>query len=63
MNAVDLYLRNSSENNVYSSSSEEDELTINDIIEYKPKTKIVREFFRDNLIGIKSDEDKLFNNK
>ena len=35
-------------------------LTLHEIIEIKPKVKIVREFFRQNLAAIKSEEEELF---
>jgi hypothetical protein len=40
-------------------SSEEDQIEY--IISEKPKTKIVREFFRNELASIMSEEEKLFN--
>ena len=35
-------------------------LTLEEIIRDKPRTKIVREFFKENLAGIKSEEQQLF---
>jgi len=43
-----------------SSSSEEEQLTVKKVIEDKPPTKVVREFFKQNLAGIKSEEEELF---
>lgn len=42
------------------SSSSEETLTLQDIIAAKPATKIVREFFRQNLANVKSAEEELF---
>lgn len=41
-------------------SSEEEVIDLEYIIEECPSTKIVREFFRENLNGIMSEEAKLF---
>lgn len=51
-----------SEQDVPSSSSESssEEITLDTIIREKPPTKEVREFFRQNLAGIKSEEEELF---
>jgi len=40
--------------------SDEDELTVAEIIKTKPRTKIVREFFAATLATIKSDDAILF---
>ena len=40
-----------------------EEVTIEYIINEKPKTKVVREFFEHNLASIKSEEDLLFEQK
>ena len=48
-----------SDDNIQSSSSE-DELTLEVIIVEKPAVKEVREFFREVLRGIKSEEENLF---
>lgn len=45
------------------SSESSEELTLEYIIENKPITKIVREFFRDNLAGILSEEEKMFSKR
>lgn len=45
--------------NIAESSSEE-ELTIQEIIREKPRTRVVREFLRAQLIAIKSPEEELF---
>lgn len=45
---------------IYNDVSSEEEITLKDIIKKKPKTKIVREFFRANLNSIKSENDLLF---
>lgn len=42
------------------SDDSQDEITIKYIIDHKPRTKVVREFFRENLAAIKSEEDLLF---
>lgn len=42
------------------SSSSEETLTLQDIIAAKPPTKVVREFFRQNLANVKSAEEELF---
>lgn len=40
--------------------SSEEEITLAHIIKKKPKTKVVREFFRANLKSIRSENDLLF---
>jgi hypothetical protein len=46
--------------NSMTSSSEEDEITLASIVADKPSYKIVREFFKENLRSIKSEEQDLF---
>lgn len=47
-------------NSPSNSTEEEDEITLASIIEDKPSYKIVREFFKENLRTIKSEEQDLF---
>ena len=44
----------------HSDSSESEELTVEDIIDDKPGTKLVREFFRGKMLEIRSEEEKMF---
>ncbi len=39
---------------------EDEEITLQTIIKEKPKTKIVREFMKQNLESIKTDDDEIF---
>lgn len=57
MNAFEYMFQQ--KNNLLSSDSE-DEFSVEHIIDNKPRTKDVREFFRANLAGIRSEEEKLF---
>jgi len=44
----------------FESESDSDEITLEYIINEKPKTKIVREFFRENLTDCRSEVFELF---
>jgi hypothetical protein len=51
------------DNIICDSSSSEEDITPEYIIKYKPKTKIVREFFRSNLNSICDEDEINFINK
>lgn len=53
-------MKNVNMREVMDMSSSEEEITIDFIIENRPKTSIVREFFRYNMGSILSEEEKMF---
>lgn len=59
LNSANL-ANSTNEQHLESISSSEEEITLEYIIAEKPKVKIVREFFRENLAAIKSEEAELF---